>query len=176
MNASMIHVGDRTSIRKHRTAEERSTERPDIEKTLGQSRSPLALATHTPTLTENRDQTLPDALGMAVTAPVCGSTFTMLSVFQTFANTASPCAAAAPAPAAVRTPAGRRRRRRAPGVAGVAHDGEHPRARVAAPIAVEGAQVGLLHDVLRVMVVAGQPARQIVAGTEVRHYDALEAA
>ena len=49
---------------------------------------------------------------------------------------------------------------------------------IAAAEAVEGAQraqVGLLHDVLGVMVVARQPAREIVAGTEVRHDQALEA-
>src|SRR5713226_6310624 len=64
-----------------------------------------------------------------------------------------------------------------PGVAGVAHNGEQPGAAVPAPKPfkkTQGAEIGLLHQVFRIVLVAGQPARQIVGGTKVRQNLLLE--
>src|SRR3954468_17118542 len=67
--------------------------------------------------------------------------------------------------------------RTAPGVAAVAHDGEQPRPRIAtmkAAIVAPGAQVRLLDDVLRVVLVAHEIARERVRVVERGHDDALE--
>src|SRR5712692_9078063 len=64
-----------------------------------------------------------------------------------------------------------------PGVAGVAHNGEQPGPAVPAPKPFEkpqGAEIGLLYQVFRIVLVAGQPARQIVGGAEVRQNLLLE--
>jgi len=57
-----------------------------------------------------------------------------------------------------------------PGVAGIADDRQQPSTAVL-PVepagGFQGAQVGLLHQVLRVVVVLSQPARKIERGTQV---------
>src|SRR6516164_6247013 len=57
-----------------------------------------------------------------------------------------------------------------PGVAGVAHNSEEPSAAVAtteAPKELEGAEIGLLHHIFRILVAARQPPREIVCGVHV---------
>jgi len=67
-----------------------------------------------------------------------------------------------------------------PGVGGVAHDRQQPGTRAAALLPaepadiLERAQVGVLHDVLRVVVVPRQIARQRVRGVEMRQHDGFE--
>ena len=64
-----------------------------------------------------------------------------------------------------------------PGERGVAHDRENPRARIAAAKSArkpERAQVGLLHDVLRVVVVTHQPSREVVRSIHMREERAVE--
>jgi hypothetical protein len=65
-----------------------------------------------------------------------------------------------------------------PIVEAVAHDSQEPGTAVAAAEPakeLERAQAGLLDHVLRVGVVARQPARQIVSGVHMRHDALLEA-
>src|SRR5215471_6868688 len=62
-----------------------------------------------------------------------------------------------------------------PIIKGVSHDPQQPGAAVSAPKPgkkLERAQISLLHDILCVRVIAGQPARQIISGIGVWH-DAL---
>src|SRR2546428_13978615 len=67
-----------------------------------------------------------------------------------------------------------------PGVRRVAHDREQPGTTLAARGTAESveilerAQVGLLHDVLRVVVVAQEVPRQRVRGVQMRQYDGFE--
>src|SRR5258706_465399 len=63
-----------------------------------------------------------------------------------------------------------------PGDEGVAHDGEKPRPRLAAQAVEEavGAQHRLLHYVLRVVIVARQPAREVIGRVEMRQHQLLE--
>src|SRR5712671_499252 len=68
-----------------------------------------------------------------------------------------------------------------PGVRGVAHDRQQPRAAVAgtalspeAAEVLERTQVGVLHDVLRVVVITREVARQRVSGVQVRQHDRFE--
>src|SRR5437879_13814610 len=67
-----------------------------------------------------------------------------------------------------------------PGVRRVAHDREQPgttlatRGTAESVEVLERAQVGLLHDVLRVVVVPHQVMRQRVRGIHVRQYDRFE--
>src|ERR1700732_1759155 len=59
-----------------------------------------------------------------------------------------------------------------PGIAGVADDLEHPGADIPPSEATEkseGPHEGFLHHVLRILVVAGQPARQVISGIEMRY-------
>ena len=64
-----------------------------------------------------------------------------------------------------------------PGIAGVPHDGQQPDSGVATVKTVEEPEcpdTGLLRHVLGIVVVARQPACQVVSGVEMRQHDALE--
>jgi hypothetical protein len=64
-----------------------------------------------------------------------------------------------------------------PRLAGVAHDRQQPDSTVAAAKTVKKfkrAQAGLLSHVFRIMLIAGQPAGQIVRGVEMRQDDLFE--
>jgi len=64
-----------------------------------------------------------------------------------------------------------------PGVGRVADDGEQPGTAVAAAKSAEefvGAQERILHDILGVMLIAGQPAGQIVGRVQMWQNDPLE--
>jgi hypothetical protein len=64
-----------------------------------------------------------------------------------------------------------------PRVARIPNDGEQPSPYVSALVAIEkskGAQTGFLRHVLRVLVVPGQPAREVVRGVQVREHGLLE--
>ena len=66
---------------------------------------------------------------------------------------------------------------REPGVAGIAHRGEQPRARVHAVKAIKKfkrAQRCLLHHILGIMLVARQPAGQIIRRIKMRQYGLFE--
>ena len=61
-----------------------------------------------------------------------------------------------------------------PGVTSIAHNRQQPGASVSAVEAVkksERAQVRLLHHVFRILVIARQPARQVVSRIQMRQYD-----
>jgi hypothetical protein len=65
-----------------------------------------------------------------------------------------------------------------PRVAGVAHGGEQPSARVDPVKAVEEfkrAQIGLLNHISGIIFITHQPAGQIIGGVEMRHNHLLEA-
>jgi hypothetical protein len=59
-----------------------------------------------------------------------------------------------------------------PRIAGVADDSKHPGADIAASEATkksEGPHEGFLDHVLRILVVAGQPSRQVIGSIEMRY-------
>ncbi len=65
-----------------------------------------------------------------------------------------------------------------PGVASISHDREEPCPHVATLVAVEKterAQAGFLRNVLRVLIVPRQPAREVVRSVQVRQDGLLEA-
>src|SRR5579871_1943697 len=64
-----------------------------------------------------------------------------------------------------------------PAIAGVAHDRQQPGAAIPAlksGVESQGAQAGFLYDIFRILVVACQPARQIVGGVQMRQHSLLE--
>jgi hypothetical protein len=64
-----------------------------------------------------------------------------------------------------------------PVVAGIADNRQNPAAPVPAMKAIkgfEGAQVCLLHKVFRVVVIAGEPARQVVSRSKMRQQGCLK--
>src|SRR5256885_11315237 len=58
----------------------------------------------------------------------------------------------------------------------VAHNREKPRPRLAAQAVeeAEGAQHCLLHDVLRVVIIAREPAREVIGRVEMQQHQLLE--
>jgi hypothetical protein len=64
-----------------------------------------------------------------------------------------------------------------PGEGGIVHDREYPGAWIAATKPSrkpKSAQIGFLHDVLRVVIVTNQPSRETVGGIHMRKERAVE--